>query len=344
MPASFAIHPEDEMRLFLRSLGRPEDALVCEYMQTGYAVFAMIREVLRRFDRRLDRVASLLDFASGYGRVVRFLLDEVPRERVTIADIYPDAVRFQREELGVHGLVSATEPDGVQLGGPHDLITSISLFSHLPEALFDRWLVHLAGALSPDGLFVFTTHGPHLLAPDFTGDFAFEPRSESRTLAKETYGSTFVSRAWVERRVRDLLPGRHVVAFFPRASNRHQDVHVVGPTSLAPCARTDLTLPLVFVDGMVREGDRARLWGWALCETDGTPARRLRAFVDHAEVGTFDPGEERLDVPQLHPGASTRAGFAGTFAYAYWMARRLFSLEAEDEHGVRARVFHQMPF
>ncbi|MCB9885309.1 MAG: class I SAM-dependent methyltransferase [Planctomycetes bacterium] len=345
MPKSLVIHPEDEMRLHLRTLGRPEEALFCEYMQTGFAVYAMIHEVVRRLGRQLEQVDSLLDFASGYGRVVRFLLDDLPATRVTVSDIYADAVRFQTEEFGVHGVVSKAEPDGLDLGGPHDLITCNSLFSHLPEPLFRSWLIKLAAALRDDGLLLFTTHGPHLFDGHFAGDFAFVPSSESRSLDVQTYGSAYVTMAHVERLVQELLPGRKLVASLARAANGHQDVYVVGPASMATITDADLSLPRVFVDGMVQQGDLVKFWGWAFSQVDGRAVRRLRAFVDHQEVPLATiTGAERPDLLDHFPNASQQAGFEASFDLAQWMSRRVFALQAEDDHGLRARIFHHLPF
>ncbi|MEZ5964755.1 MAG: class I SAM-dependent methyltransferase [Planctomycetota bacterium] len=344
MPKSLVIDAEDEMRLHLRSLGRPEDVLLREYMQTGFAVFAMIREVARRLGRRLEDTRSLLDFASGYGRVTRFLLDEIPAERVTVSDIYADAVRFQMTEFGVRGIVSATEPDGVDLCGPHDLITCISLFSHLPDRLFRRWLQKLVSTLRPDGLLLLTTHGPHLYSADCREDYVFVPESESRSLDGASYGSTYVSQAHVARLVHELLPGRHLVASFARGANAHQDVHVVGPAGMVAVPDADLTLPRTFVDGMEKQGDRVRFWGWAFSAADGSPARRLRAFVDLAEVSTSTAAVERVDLRDHFPQASVRAGFEAWFPFEPWMSRRVFSVEVEDDRGLRARIFHHMPF
>ncbi|MEJ7582552.1 MAG: class I SAM-dependent methyltransferase [Acidimicrobiales bacterium] len=50
------------------------------------------------------------------------------------------------------------------IGEGYDLIWSGSLLTHLPEEAWDPTLRHLASALAPGGVIVFTTHGRLALA------------------------------------------------------------------------------------------------------------------------------------------------------------------------------------
>ncbi len=332
------------MRLFLRTLGRKDEALFGEYMQTGFAVYAQITGLLGRLGRRLGDVNHLLDFASGYGRVGRFLVKDLPPQRITVADVYPDAVAFQQDRFGVCGLVSETDPDAVDLGGPYDLITCISLFTHLPEPLFGRWLVQLSGALTPDGLLLFTTQAPSLHQPSWTQDFTFVPASESRSLDTAVYGSTFVSKHFVEELVREQLQGQKILAALPQSLNNHQDLYVLGPADAGDVGSFDLTLPLTYLDGLSREQESVRFWGWGVQAHDNTPVAWVRAYVNDKLVCEIQPEVERPDVIERHGAGVLHSGFEGRFRWRQEMSHGVFAVEVEDQRGLLARIFNRMPF
>ena len=332
------------MRLFLRTLGRKEAALFGEYMQTGFGAYVQIAEILGRLGRRLGDVRQLLDFAAGYGRVVRFMLRDLPPERITVADIDGDAVAFQTDRFGVAGLVSSADLDGVDLGGPYDLITCISLFTHLPEPLFERWLVKLNAALTPDGLLLLTTQAPSLHQPGWSQDYTFVPASESRSLDTEIYGSTFVSRGFLAGIVGEQLTDRKILVTLPQTLNEHQDVYVLGPASEPEVTfeAVELTLPLVYLDGLLEEDGQAHFWGWSVSTYDNTPAARIRVYVHDDLVWEGGPSVERPDLAKRYGAGALHSGFDGKFRWREEMTTGVFALEAEDRRGLRARIFTRL--
>jgi hypothetical protein len=90
-----------------------------------------------------------------------------------------------------------------------DVIFVSSLFTHLPESTFATWLRRLAGLLTPQGVLLFSVHDLSLLpAAEVAGaPLVFRPASESGRLAVEHYGSTWVSAAYVEGLLAEILPG-----------------------------------------------------------------------------------------------------------------------------------------
>ena len=48
--------------------------------------------------------SAWLDFGCGYGRVIRFLVERVPPDRIWASDVAHEAVDFCRSEFGVHPL------------------------------------------------------------------------------------------------------------------------------------------------------------------------------------------------------------------------------------------------
>jgi SAM-dependent methyltransferase len=241
-----AIDPADEMLGFLVEAhqGDRERALYT-YHQSGASIAEAMRQLLRwRFGDPAS-LGKLLDFASGYGRVTRFLCRLLPAGRIWVSDIYAGGVRFQAERFGVHGIVSTVEPAAlpaaVRAAFPppalptappaapaepavppvegtagrcsaeaplFDAILVTSLFTHLPEERFVAWLRVLMGLLTPGGLLAFSVHDQRLLAPGLAlpaSGLLFQEISESGSLDGNEYGSTWVSEEFVRGALRRAL-------------------------------------------------------------------------------------------------------------------------------------------
>ena len=216
------IHPDDEMFHFIRDewkwpfhvekMEGPADAFHT-YLVSGDGMVANLRAALAQEGRELSDATAFLEFASGYGRFTRFLVTQVPADRVTVSDISAGAVEFACETYGVTGVVSAARPEDLDIDGQFDVIFVASLFSHLNHAVWVPWLRRLAGLLSPGGLLLFSTHG------DFARTEIFGPHAADRMvehecgfwylLTNETggrldedyYGTSFVTVEWVTRQI-----------------------------------------------------------------------------------------------------------------------------------------------
>ena len=163
------------------SLGDYDMAQV-EYFRTGMAIADAHAQILRSRFRDLAAI-SLLDFASGYGRVTRFYRSLLEPSRICVADLQEDAVDFQRRTLGVEGFVSRVDPNDLAVARRFDAVFATSLFTHLPAGLFEAWLQFLLRLLRPGGILVFSTLDRALHdggAPPGDPAFHFERRSESR--------------------------------------------------------------------------------------------------------------------------------------------------------------------
>ena len=72
---------------------------------------------LAMFAAKLERVESVLDFACGGGRVLRSLKAAFPDAELTACDTWQPGLRFCVETFGAKGVVSASDPADVRLGG-----------------------------------------------------------------------------------------------------------------------------------------------------------------------------------------------------------------------------------
>lgn len=175
------------------------DALVC------------IREAMAAASRRT--VTSVLDFPSGYGRVLRVLKAAFPEARLTAVDVDTDAVDFCARVLGATPIYSTQRPQDIQIDDRFDLIWSGSLLTHIDSDRWPGFLSLFRDALVPDGLLVFTTHGRH---PESTlAPLGFDDDQVAAILRDydrdgfgylnyphlENYGITIASPDWVRTRL-----------------------------------------------------------------------------------------------------------------------------------------------
>lgn len=229
MLVNCVIDPRDDIFHFFvnEPLGRNP---VREYLSDGWRTLSELLVLMDAVGKPLTTADSVLEFAAGFGRFTRHLVRAIPG-RVTVSDIHPGSVEFLREQLGVNGFYSTHDPATLEIPGRYDLVFVLSMFTHLPPAMWAPWLRKLHGAVRPGGNLVFTVHNESLAAhfskeygPDGT---LFVPTSESRELQGEQYGTTFATRAWVEAEVERALGVR--VSHFREAAFWHGQAAVVVP-------------------------------------------------------------------------------------------------------------------
>lgn len=224
----------DEMYLFsLKNVADDRDdgtrALV-RYYAIGRSVLETVKQVVEWHFGSFENVPSFLDFACGYGRFTRFLIQEMPPEKIWVSDIYADAVKFQTEYLGVSGIVSTGKPENYLIDRKFDCILANSFFSHMPERTFTNWLQNLYDLLTPNGILMFSVHDRCLLPPHIempANGILFSPQSESQSLDKEEYGTTYVTEKFVREIVEKVSGGKAFVHRLKKGICRFQDLYVV---------------------------------------------------------------------------------------------------------------------
>ena len=97
------VHPSDQMLTFVASVMGSDEIGRGLYFRSGAQLMDVVRQVVEWKFGSLEKVAAFLDFASGYGRFTRFLVQHLPADRIWVSDIQADAVAFQEEQFGVHG-------------------------------------------------------------------------------------------------------------------------------------------------------------------------------------------------------------------------------------------------
>lgn len=173
----------------------------------------------------------IMDFAAGYGRVVRHMRELFPNATVAASDIHEEAYHFLRE-LGIESYLSSHNPDLLSLGDPYDFIYVLSLFSHLPDHSFTKWLAALYDHLRPGGFLLVTANGefargklPEQFLPYFDAAKGYGFRAlvvDQPDLNAQEYGSMSISEEYFRAAVAKIDP-RAIVTHRPGVWLSHQD-------------------------------------------------------------------------------------------------------------------------
>lgn len=326
-----AIDERDEMLGFLvGGMEGDRDKALFAYFRSGLSIADGLLQVLRwRFPPRLggNTVGKVLDFASGYGRITRFLVREIPPERLWVADVYEGGVRFQEERFGVRGVVSTVRPEDLELGETFDAILVTSLFTHLPEERFLAWLRVLLGRLEPGGVLAFSTHDPSLLGHDPSlllpcpampeSGLLFQEISESGSLDTGDYGSTWVTEAFVRGAVAQVAPSASVHRL-ERGLCNYQDLYLavlepgVDFSGLRYAGEPRFSLEHCGIIG----SDRLEMSGWAAGRpVEVTGVEAVEVTLDGRLLAELPVAHPRPDVAaMLGEPRSLHSGWGGVFA------------------------------
>lgn len=230
------IHPEDHLYGYLaRRFGT--DKATQMYYDGGKSDALQTANAIKKFKKEAN--LNVLEFASGYGRITRHLKNMVPQATLHTCDIHPAACDFVASRLGLETFVSDTRPESVKIEKTFDFIFVISLFSHLPDWSFKRWIRALNGLLSPDGVLLFTTHGDRstLLhkGVDFTlheggHGWVYIRRSDQPDIDFDDYGTMLVAPHYVANAIADCR-SLSLRSFTSGAWFGHQDEWVVQRVS-----------------------------------------------------------------------------------------------------------------
>jgi SAM-dependent methyltransferase len=235
-PLATAIHPEDGMfQCVLDQDGTPDNPQ-SQYFAGGERMLAGLRDMLAQLDVELEDTPRLLEFACGHGHFTRHLVRVLDPSRITVCDLHHAAVDFQVDTFGVTGVYSPPAPEDLVFPERYDLVFAASLFGHLPDASFGRWLGRLYDALDDGGTLVFSTHGPGCLPGDQAfpeGGLVHQAASEGRTRPADDRGTTYVTPAFVADVVRERT-GQDLALEVERGLFPTQDVYAVRKPAATP--------------------------------------------------------------------------------------------------------------
>jgi SAM-dependent methyltransferase len=299
-PLNTNIHKNDQMLDFSAAARGTTSIARSDYFTSGAELLSVLEQLARWKFGSFENVASFLDFAGGYGRLTRFLVQKLPADRIWVSDIQADAVAFQEAEFGVHGFVSASDPAHLACDQTFDCIFVASLFSHLPPNTFLPWLKTLHSLLRPGGLLIFSVHGESSLPagnrmPD--SGIWFDQTSEIPSIDTKEYGVTVVSEAFVRNAILEAI-GQPVYKRIERGLLYQQDLYLVANEPAPDFSNLRFKYaPHGGVDyALWSAPGELRLRGWAADITaHGTPVE-VQIIVDEQFQQSCAPSAYRPDL------------------------------------------------
>ena len=187
-----------------------------QYISDGRVNAEMIRDIIKSYCGQRFHTSQqpsntlpfvVLDFACGYGRVGRHFRNVLPNVEYVGMDIHNDAVRFNRDVLGLQTLQSTQRSEEFYVGQTFDFIFALSFFTHLRREHFLGWLSEFHWMLKPGGVLMISTHGQishQLLMPDVVVDpqgYGMMETSEQFDLSTDFYVHAITYPAFVEEMV-----------------------------------------------------------------------------------------------------------------------------------------------
>ena len=217
---------------------KPEiEKAILFYFKKGHNIKETLKSILKRNGKELSEINSFFDFASGHGRVTRFLVQSINPKNITISDIDKEANRFNKKTFKTKSIDSDFNPKKLITNEKYEVIFSCSLFSHLSIKIWALWLAKLYSLLEKDGLLIFTTRGFGIKDKEKFEDkkirtgFSYLNRNKSNgKLNPEFYGCTTVSPDFVKRTLRSINKQIRF-KYYPNGLNGRQDIYVIKKSS-----------------------------------------------------------------------------------------------------------------
>ena len=317
-PLSTRIHPADQMLLHSLRHHRDPNAALSQYFNVALQQYHAARQILDALLPPGRGRVEVLDFACGFGRLIRFLCCCERDLSISVSEIQDEALQFVAAEFGVQTLPSAMQPEAFQPGRRFDFIWVASLFSHLPEGLFHRWLRRLLGLLTPDGVLCFSVHDEVLAPPGErlpASGLLFKGQSENAALDPDAYGTTYVSEAFVRAAIARAAGGPTALHRIRKGLAHEQDLYVVPANP-----RRDLGALAAF-----RRGP----WGWAderrIDDQGRLVVRGWAASIDDGALGSVQVriDDETVDCPTGAQRLDVRDAFGDPrLSHAGWSFER----------------------
>ena len=346
-PFNAEIAGDDEMLLYALSAMKTQDLARAEYFRQGAEINDVIQQLLNwKYPQDKENI-RFLDFASGYGRVTRFLVTNLPASNVWVSDIHAEAVAFQQRTFGVRGFTSYSDPRELDCALRFDVIFVGSLFTHLPAERFRQWLKRLFDLLEPSGVLAFSVHGEDLRQDIPETGILFVPVSESRTLKTSEYGATTVTEAFVRSMIEAAAgPGRRYRRLIRAMCDEH-DIYIVCRDDRETFATLRFRrAPLGCVDWLkVSRNGKVELGGWAGDLDSNFDVEVIEVRVDGQFVTRTAPTLVRDDVARAYQNVKLgRAGWDCAFELATTLPGALLEVKALSNSGVsRVLLYYPLP-
>jgi ubiquinone/menaquinone biosynthesis C-methylase UbiE len=149
-----AVPPNPPEAVQTQFVGRSyEDA----YTEAASFVRIVDEWLIKHTKRGLGARSRVLDFGSGWGRITRLLLTQVPPTSIYAVDVDPQMTALLNTTLpGVNALTVTALPPTVLADASIDSAVAFSVFSHLAPHAHEAWAAEFGRVVAPGGM-VFIT-------------------------------------------------------------------------------------------------------------------------------------------------------------------------------------------
>jgi len=292
LAAFMALHPRDQMLTHSLAEHRHADIALSQYFSIGIQQYRMLAQLIETCFGDAKNDIHVLDFACGFGRLLRFLRCGFPGMKIHASEVQRDALDFCAAQFGVSAIPSAFDPKEFRPGRSFDVIWVASLFSHLPQGLFEEWLRVLLSSLDERGVLCFSARALPAAHSDAQATLLYSPDSENPELGAQHYGTTYVDPRWVRDLVENRFGDGMKMHYMPRALANEQDLYLVSRRTLV---RLPDKGPWGWLDVRKRASDgRVELQGWA-ADLDTLQPALVEIRADNATL-QIGPSIERPDV------------------------------------------------
>lgn len=130
----------------------------------GRSICDDILDAAMTYQISLGRDTQVLDFGCGCGRVLRHFAPQCPA-KIDGVDIDAEAIEWCRANLSAAAAFHQN-PEWPPLpfeSARFDFIYSVSVFTHLPEAMQKAWLTELCRVAKPGAWLLLSVHAPDLM-------------------------------------------------------------------------------------------------------------------------------------------------------------------------------------
>jgi cyclopropane fatty-acyl-phospholipid synthase-like methyltransferase len=146
----------------------------------AWALWETVNAIATAQGNPIGRSTNLMDFGTGWGRMIRPFLRQIDGKNILGLDPLPTMVELcQDMYTGFDVQFAHNNPlaPSTLASGSLDLIIGYSVFSHLNEQVSTGWIHEFARLLRPGGLACITTHGVGIL--DYAQQLLDDPTQQA---------------------------------------------------------------------------------------------------------------------------------------------------------------------
>jgi hypothetical protein len=108
-------------------------------------------------------LTTLLDFGTGWGRIARAFMRDVPASRIFAVEPFDFILDARRTNVYINIVKTDPLPPLPFRGGAFTHLVTYSTFTHFNKEFFDTWLIEFARIMQPGGLCFVTVLGVSFL-------------------------------------------------------------------------------------------------------------------------------------------------------------------------------------